>query len=259
MDGFGEEPQRAGAEPRHELQRDQSDGGADRDEGGAPLRRHARMRDTACPSPARCATGSRGRETGRLQGFCASGIRASGSPTCGPVMCSRGPLDLRPGRRRRTASGVCAVADPRERIRDLRANYKFPRSACSRSIASNRALKLPSPKPCAPWRSITSKKSVGRSLRVPGEDLQQVAVLVPVGEDAEPLQVGEVVLDHTHPGGVPRSTPPASSARARRARATTRPCARCPRTALRCAGRRGRRCSPGTPGSGSCGGPRRAR
>ena len=41
-----------------------------------------------------------------------------------------------------------------------------PRSACSRSIASNSALKLPSPKPRAPWRSITSKKSVGRSCAV---------------------------------------------------------------------------------------------
>jgi hypothetical protein len=38
--------------------------------------------------------------------------------------------------------------------------HKFPRSACSRSIASNRDLKLPSPKPCAPCRLITSKKSV---------------------------------------------------------------------------------------------------
>jgi hypothetical protein len=39
----------------------------------------------------------------------------------------------------------------------------LPRSACSRSIASNRALKLPSPKPRAPWRSMISKNSVGRS------------------------------------------------------------------------------------------------
>src|SRR5207248_6511969 len=41
--------------------------------------------------------------------------------------------------------------------------YRLPRSACSRSIASNSALKLPSPKPRAPCRSITSKKTVGRS------------------------------------------------------------------------------------------------
>src|SRR5580765_7579817 len=47
-----------------------------------------------------------------------------------------------------------------------RMGQRFPRSACSRSIASNSALKLPSPKPRAPWRSITSKKSVGRSWAV---------------------------------------------------------------------------------------------
>ena len=40
---------------------------------------------------------------------------------------------------------------------------RFPRSACSRSIASKSDLKLPIPKPREPWRSITSKKSVGRS------------------------------------------------------------------------------------------------
>ena len=41
--------------------------------------------------------------------------------------------------------------------------YRFPRSACSRSIASKSALKFPIPKPREPWRSMTSKKSVGRS------------------------------------------------------------------------------------------------
>src|SRR5918996_2760450 len=35
-------------------------------------------------------------------------------------------------------------------------HYRFPLASCSRSIASNRALKLPAPKPLAPWRSITS-------------------------------------------------------------------------------------------------------
>ena len=34
--------------------------------------------------------------------------------------------------------------------------YKFPRRACSRSIASNRALKLPFPKLRLPLRWITS-------------------------------------------------------------------------------------------------------
>ena len=45
-------------------------------------------------------------------------------------------------------------------------NYKLPRRACSRSIDSKSALKLPSPNVVAPWRSITSKKSVGRSCAV---------------------------------------------------------------------------------------------
>jgi hypothetical protein len=44
-----------------------------------------------------------------------------------------------------------------------RYRYRFPRRSCSRSMASNSALKLPSPKPRAPWRSMTSKKTVGRS------------------------------------------------------------------------------------------------
>src|SRR5581483_9075290 len=41
-------------------------------------------------------------------------------------------------------------------------HQRFPLSACSRSSASNKALKLPSPNPFAPLRSITSKKTVGR-------------------------------------------------------------------------------------------------
>lgn len=42
-------------------------------------------------------------------------------------------------------------------------DQRLPRFSCSRSIASNRALKLPFPKPIEPWRSIISKKTVGRS------------------------------------------------------------------------------------------------
>src|SRR6185437_3439306 len=42
-------------------------------------------------------------------------------------------------------------------------HQRFPLSSCSRSIASKRALKLPSPKPRAPWRSMTSRNTVGRS------------------------------------------------------------------------------------------------
>src|SRR5262249_26866501 len=42
-------------------------------------------------------------------------------------------------------------------------SQSVPLRACSRSMASNRALKFPLPKLREPWRSITSKKSVGRS------------------------------------------------------------------------------------------------
>jgi len=41
--------------------------------------------------------------------------------------------------------------------------YRFPRSSCSRSMASNRALKLPLPKLLAPLRWMISKNSVGLS------------------------------------------------------------------------------------------------
>ena len=44
-----------------------------------------------------------------------------------------------------------------------RAVQKLPRRSCSRSMASNRALKLPLPKPSEPCRSMNSKKTVGRS------------------------------------------------------------------------------------------------
>src|SRR5438445_8613229 len=43
------------------------------------------------------------------------------------------------------------------------ARQRLPRAACSRSMASKSALKLPLPKPFAPLRWITSKNSVGRS------------------------------------------------------------------------------------------------
>ena len=42
-------------------------------------------------------------------------------------------------------------------------HQRFPLRSCSRSIASKRALKLPSPKPRAPCRSMISKNTVGRS------------------------------------------------------------------------------------------------
>ena len=62
-----------------------------------------------------------------------------------------------------TASLPARRASPVGAARGPGARQRFPLSACSRSIASNSALKLPSPKKRAPWRSITSKNSVGRS------------------------------------------------------------------------------------------------
>ena len=41
--------------------------------------------------------------------------------------------------------------------------YRLPRAACSRSMASNSALKLPFPKLRLPFRWMISKNSVGRS------------------------------------------------------------------------------------------------
>ena len=61
--------------------------------------------------------------------------------------------------------GTCAPQEDAERSRDdleLDAQ-RLPRASCSRSIASNSALKLPLPKPSEPCRSISSKNTVGRS------------------------------------------------------------------------------------------------
>ena len=90
---LGDEAEAAAREPDAELEREQHDRRADRDERGSALRRHAARLDAA-------------------------------------------------------------------------ASYKLPRRACSRSIDSKRALKFPSPKVVAPWRSITSKNMVGRSWAV---------------------------------------------------------------------------------------------
>src|SRR5579884_710602 len=78
-------------------------------------------------------------------------------------------LRVRPGPLRRGPRPVARVVHyrglPRGGGEEVE-RQRLPRSACSRSIASNSALKLPSPNPRAPWRSITSKKSVGRSWAV---------------------------------------------------------------------------------------------
>src|SRR3954469_7329035 len=90
-------------------------------------------------------------------------------------------------------------------------SYRFPRAACSRSMASNSALKLPSPKPRAPWRSMISKKIGGRSpsglgnivrggmTGGGGKDLEQVARGLAVDEDAQRLEVLERLGDLAHP------------------------------------------------------------
>ena len=66
------------------------------------------------------------------------------------TLASRHSLDL--ARQESAQAGTKAAED-----------HRLPRRACSRSIASNSALKLPLPKPCEPCRSISSKKTVGRS------------------------------------------------------------------------------------------------
>jgi hypothetical protein len=65
--------------------------------------------------------------------------------------------DEQPGR-----DGVEQAAAPTRDTLPVQ-GQRFPRFACSRSIASNSALKLPTPKPREPCRSMISKKKVGRS------------------------------------------------------------------------------------------------
>src|SRR5687768_5582070 len=62
---------------------------------------------------------------------------------------------------RLTKLGMPLVRDRAERV--VIAHTRFPRRACSRSIASKSDLKLPSPNPRQPCRSMTSKNNVGRS------------------------------------------------------------------------------------------------
>ena len=90
---------------------------------------------------------------------------------------------------------------------------RFPLLACSSSIASNRALKLPAPKPCI-TTSITHtnthahththlvvvslddlQEEGGSVLHGFGKDLQQVAIVVEIHQNTEPLQVIHVLLD----------------------------------------------------------------
>ena len=183
VERLGKQPEAVGRESRAELDRDQRDRGEDGEERGPALRAHAGKRKriaardtprdvsvtviprcqalhqsvTMFPQPqAAPRAESAGRRVQKVRGCSERAVPGSGS-------CA-GP-GTRPSE---TCPGDCpqdmaapdmprAFADP---------DYRFPLSACSRSIASKSALKFPSPKPRAPWRSITSKKSVGRSCAV---------------------------------------------------------------------------------------------
>src|SRR5262245_20489251 len=56
---------------------------------------------------------------------------------------------------------VAFAGDLSERVIDR--HYRLPLAACSRSIASNNALKFPLPNDFAPFRWMISKNRVGRS------------------------------------------------------------------------------------------------
>ena len=79
--------------------------------------------------------------------------------------------------------------------RPVASGQRLPRRACSRSIASNSALKLPLPKPSRAVPLDQLEEHRRPVLHRLGEHLQQVAVLVPVGEDLLGGQFGE-----RHPG-----------------------------------------------------------
>ena len=78
-----------------------------------------------------------------------------------------GPRPHRAGRRdacsRLRAAGSALGLSYRRRVREPSRVQKLPRLSCSRSMASNSALKLPIPNPSEPCRSMNSKNRVGRS------------------------------------------------------------------------------------------------
>src|SRR5438105_5013864 len=94
-------------------------------------------------------------------------LRAGAEPGSDAAHCLR-PRD--PLEAEDVAVEACRLVDGSRRHHHLhvveRKAQRFPRRACSRSIDSKRALKFPSPKVVAPCRSITSKKTVGRSCAV---------------------------------------------------------------------------------------------
>src|SRR5262249_35005318 len=142
VERLGQQPQAVGGEAGGELERDERGSGHDRSERGSPPGAHG---PKATPGASRRKT------------------RANGDAL---LWFPRGPSALTP-RFERSSEIVTRV---RRDCDDLDARrgqrQRFPRSACSRSIASNSALKFPSPKLVAPWRSITSKNTVGRSWAV---------------------------------------------------------------------------------------------
>ena len=54
---------------------------------------------------------------------------------------------------------------------------------------------MPAPKPREPWRSISSKKTVGPVADRLGEDLQPLALVVPVDGDTQPREIAVVGVD----------------------------------------------------------------
>ena len=178
------------------------------------------------------------------RGRCRSGApprRARGCPLARPAPSFSARSAARPPRPRRArfaAAGSCADAAGASAARAQR----LPRRACSRSIASKSALKLPSPnavRAVALDHLEEERRPVLRRLR---EDLQQVAVVVAVGEDPEPPQVVVVLVDLADAARRrPRSTSRACRGTRSRAPAAPRRCRRCRATASRCAARPGRR------------------
>ena len=153
---------RPSREPRH---RERRDGNADEREHGR-LRQRGEVLSLPVPvlmpfvgGPAGDADREEREQRGNEIG---SGVQRLGDEPQAAADETRAELECGEHRRR---------ADRDERGSALRRHrgrpvQRLPRRACSRSIDSKRALKLPSPKVVAPCRSITSKKSVGRSCAV---------------------------------------------------------------------------------------------
>ncbi len=119
-----------------------------------------RFRAEASPSP---TNRTRGvivtRSTSRPRRAPRAGDRKFGK--CGPLQYPVGPRYQPP--LGSGAQGTGLVESSRDRLPAPVMGQRLPRRSCSISIASKSALKLPTPKPREPWRSMISKKNVGRS------------------------------------------------------------------------------------------------